>query len=119
MGILFFLIGFIFLLGTGGALAFDALYYLETNQIDFASVSQLLLIMFGADSQQAMIAQMQNLVGGRNWLEYGEPYLASPAFATPLGLSVFFFLLAYLSRKPKIPQEEVQERLETLQGGAA
>lgn len=107
MGIVFFLIGFIFLLATGAAVAFDGLFFMETGLIEFASVSQVWTILLGEESLRSAVSTFAGMMGGRNWVDYGEAYLASPAVATPGALMVLFFLLAYLSRKPKIPQEEI------------
>ena len=108
MAIFFFLLGLVFFFATAAVGAFDLLYYLETDTIDLVSVSQLWQIMLGQDSLLAGIDWGRMTLGVRNWRDYGEPFIGSPALFTPLGLMIFFWLLALMFKKPKIKVEEFE-----------
>lgn len=101
MGILFFLLGLIFVLAGVAALAFDLLYYLQTQEIAFATVQEIWILLLGTNSWSDNIAKVQQMIGNASWVSYGEPFSHSPAFAAPLALGIFFWLLAFVARKRK------------------
>jgi cytochrome c biogenesis protein CcdA len=107
MGIFFFLLGLIFLLAGIGVAAYDALYYFETDQFQLASVSQIWIIAMGQESLIEFGQSFRQQFGSNHWVDYVEPFLASPALITPFVLGLLFMLMARASRKPKI--EPIQE----------
>jgi|AACY02.16.fsa_nt_gi hypothetical protein len=117
MGILFFLLGLCFFLLGSAALAYDVLYYLETDLIDPASVSILWSILLGEQSMLDAQQWLRTTLGNANWASYGQPFMESPAFATPMALALLFWLFALMGRKPKIQQEEFESLATSGSGG--
>lgn len=117
MGILFFLLGLCCFLAGCAALAFDVMYYFETSVIDPASISILWRIIMGEEHLALSINWIQTTLGASFWVDYGKGYFESPAFATPMGLALFFWLLAMMFKKPKIRQEEFESLATSGSGG--
>lgn len=117
MGIVFFLLGLCCFLAGSAALAYDVLYYLETDLIDPASVSILWSILLGEQSMLAAQQSLRSMLGNANWTSYGEPFFNSPAFATPMAFALLFWLFALGARKPKIKQEEFESLATTGSAG--
>ena len=117
MAILFFLLGLCFFLAGSAALAFDVMYYLETDLMDPASVSILWSILLGEQSMLDAQQWIRTTLGNANWSSYGQPFMDSPAFSTPMALALLFWLFALMTRKPKIKQEEFESRATTGSAG--